>query len=108
MFFRRRKRRLLIVILAALALAFAARVAPVTQTGAVRLEMVRMGYVKSAIFSKLERFYPYGEGKDGGFLASYRPVTLVPYSKMIYNEPLDQWNVYSKSGWFYKAAFGHC
>ena len=105
MFMRRRLRRRLTAILAVIVLAFAARVAPVTQTGAVRLEMLRLGYAKSAMLSKLEQFSPYGEGKDGGFLASYRPVTLIPYDEGS-GSHLDQWNV-SKSGWFYEAHFGH-
>ena len=102
---KRRGRKILVAILAAIVLAFAARVAPITQIGAVRLEMLRMGYIKSAMLSKLEQFSPYGEGNDGGFLASYRPVTLVPYDEGS-GSHLDQWNV-SKPGLFYSASFGH-
>jgi hypothetical protein len=102
---KRRRRTILTAILAALVLAFAARVAPVTQTGAVRLAMLRMGYPVSAMLSRLEWHTPYEGDVSLGY---YVPLTFVPYSKMIYNEPLDQWNVYSKSGWFYEAAFGHC
>ena len=96
--------KILLIVLAAIVLAFAARITPVTQTNAVRLEMLCLGYPASAMFSKLERFYPYGDG-GGGFLASYRPLTLVPYDDGS-DTHLDQWSVL-KNGWFYSASFGY-
>jgi len=101
------KKRIAIIcaaVITVIILAFAARVAPVTQAGAVRMEMLRMGYVSSAMFSRLEPFRPYGEHNDGGFLASWRPVTLVPCDWGS-DSHLDQWNVV-KNGWFYSASFG--
>ena len=96
-------KRIFIVVVAAIALAFATRVAPVTQMGAVRLAILRAGYPVSAMLSKLEYHGPYVD--DPNDLGFYVPLTLTPYEKGT-DSRLDQWNIY-KNGRLYSARFGH-